>query len=150
MAEKPIPAGLLAIAVCSALFGLAMVYAGWTALTVFGLPGAVPAAYGPVLILALGVFLLMSSYGLWTVQPWGRGYSRWLYLGCIPLGAAAIFPLFPWQEMSNTNTAMQLAGIAVDIAVLIYLGRPAIVKLFDDAAAERRSAAEFVRREPHF
>lgn len=150
MADKPIPAGLLAIAVCSALLGLAMVYAGWTALTALGLPATSAAAFAPFFILALGVFLLVSSFGLWTLQPWGRAYSWWLYLGCIPLGVAAIFPLFPWQTLSAVNTAMQLAGVGIDIAVLVYLSRPAVVKLFESAAAGRRSAAEFVRREPHF
>jgi hypothetical protein len=60
----------------------------------------------------------------------------------------AIFPLFPGQKMSAGNTVMQLLGIAIDIAVLVYLSRPGIVRLFDSAAAEQQPFDQFLRREP--
>jgi uncharacterized membrane protein (DUF2068 family) len=146
--DKAKPAGVVLIAVCSGLFGLGMVPVGCAAASLGAFPGGTMISFAGVLISALGVFLIASAYGLWTLQPWGRAYAWWLYLGCIPLGVLAIFPLLPGQTMSVGNTVMQLIGIAIDIAVLIYLARPEVARLFEAAAAEQQAFDQFVRREP--
>jgi hypothetical protein len=131
MRDQPKPAGVVLIAVCSALFGLGMVPVGCTAASLGAFPDGTRLVLAGFLISIVGVFLVASAYGLWTLQPWGRRYSWWLYLGLVPLGVIAIFPLIPGQRMSLGNTVMQLIGIAIDIAVLVYLTRPAVVRLFE-------------------
>ncbi len=148
MSEKSKPAGIVLIALCSGLFGLGMVPVGCTAAFLGGLPGGEAFSVVGLLISALGVFLLASAYGLWTLQSWGRAYTWWLYLACIPLGLIAIFPVFPGQRMSTGNTVLQLTGIAIDIVVLVYLGKREVVALFESTETEE-SFEEYARREPH-
>ena len=142
------PAGIVLIAIYSGLFALAGLPMGCTVAFV-GLPGASVMVLVGSLLASLAVFMLAAAYALWTLQAWGRAYTWWLYLACIPLGLMAIFPVFPGQQMSAGNTALQVIGIAIDLAVLVYLSRPEIKALFKADARERWSE-QFVRREPHF
>ena len=132
MSEKSKPAGLVVIALYSALVGLAAMLIG----------GAVFSGVG-FFVAALGVLLLASTYGLWTVQPWGRSCAWWLYAAFIPLGVLAIF-----QRLSTGNTVLQVLGIAIDIAVLVYLGKPEVQRLFG-VEGEQGSFADYERREPY-
>jgi hypothetical protein len=146
--EKPKPAGIVLIALCSGLSGLAAIPIGCTAAFLGGLPGGGAFSLVGALVFALGVLLLASAYGLWTLQPWGRTYTWWLYLACIPLGLMAIFGVLPGQTMSTANTILQLVGIAIEIVVLVYLSKPEVAGLFESAEGQG-SYPEFVRREPH-
>lgn len=124
MPEKSKPVGLVVIALYSALLGLAAV-----------LIGSADFSGAGFFVAAFGVLLLASAYGLWTLQPWGRACAWWLYAAFIPIGLLAIF-----QRMSAGNTLLQLLGIAIDIAVLVYLGKPEV---------ESGSFADYERREPY-
>ena len=108
------PAGIVLIAIYSGLFALAGLPMGCTVAFV-GLPGASVMVLVGSLLASLAVFMLAAAYALWTLQAWGRAYTWWLYLACIPLGLMAIFPVFPGQQMSAGNTALQVIGIAIDL-----------------------------------
>jgi uncharacterized membrane protein (DUF2068 family) len=130
MSERSKPAALVVIALYSALAGLAAILIGAT----------VPSGVG-FAIAALGALLLAAAYGLWTLQPWGRAYAWWLYAACIPLGVLAIF-----QQMSAGNALFQVLGIAIDIVVLVYLGKPELQRLFGLDAGRLEA---YARREPY-
>ncbi len=132
LSEKSKPAGLLLIALYSALAGLAAILIG----------ASVPSGAG-FLVAALGALLLAAAYGLWTLQPWGRAYAWWLYAACMPLGVLAIF-----QRLSVGNALLQVLGIAIDVAVVVYLGKAEVRRFFGQ---ERVQAAfgNYERREPY-
>lgn len=115
-------AGITLIAIYSALTGLLSLFAG----LVFSLFSAIPeiplwASLLSFVFIIFGALLLASVYGLWTLQSWGWQFTFWLYLISIPLGFISIFPIFPGDEMSAGNTIFQLIGIAISIAVIMYL-----------------------------
>src|SRR5688500_11785197 len=147
MSTKSKPAGIVLIAIWSAVCGLASVPIGCSLSFLAGVPEAAALSVVGMLICALGVLFLASVYGLWTLQPWGRTFSWWLYLACIPLGLAAIFPMFPGQQMSVGNTLLQLLGIGIDVAVLFYLAKPTVRALFGSQREREIFEAE-VTREP--
>jgi hypothetical protein len=149
MSEKSKPLGVVLIALWSGLFGLASIPIGCTSAFVSGLPGAGPlfVLFG-LAIMAMGVLLLASAYGLWTMQPWGCTLAWWIYLASIPLGVLAIFPIFPGQQMTGGNTVLQLIGIGIDLAVIAYLSDSELRALFRTNGATSESFEEYVRREP--
>jgi uncharacterized membrane protein (DUF2068 family) len=132
MSKKSKPAGLAGIALYSALAGFAAILIG----------AAVPSGVG-FLVAALGALLLAAAYGLWTLQPWGRSYAWWLYAACIPLGVLAIF-----QRLSVGNAFLQVLGIAIDVAVVVYLGKAEVQRVFG-VAREAGSFGDYERREPY-
>jgi hypothetical protein len=149
MADTTKPLGLVLIALYSGLFGLASIPIACTTAFVSGLPGAGSffALFG-FAIMGLGLLLLASAYGLWTLQPWGHALAWWMYVVSIPLGALAIFPIFPGQQMSAGNTVLQLVGIGFDFVILSYLADPALKALFERGGVAPESFEEYVRREP--
>ncbi len=149
MSEKEKPAGIVLIAIYSAVMGLASIPVGCTIGLFSGVPG-VGAVYSVLGFVALGagVLFLASAYGLWTLQRWGRQYTWWLYLIAIPLGILFIFPVLPGQEMSVGNTIFQIIGIVIDGCVVAYLNDPEIEDLFE-GTGRSESFEDFVRREPH-
>ena len=99
------------------------------------------------IITAVGILLMASAYGLWTIQPWGKNFSWWLYVISIPLNVIAIFPLLPSQHMSVGNTVLQLLGIVVDVIIIGYLGKPEISGLYE-LAGLANNPDESSRQEP--
>lgn len=148
MSAQSKPLGVTLIALYSGLFGLASFPIGCTGILVSGAPGA-GAQFSIVsfLVTAVGILLLASAYGLWTIQPWGRSFSWWLYVISIPLGALSIFGVFPGQRMSEGNTIFQLVGMAVDCVIIWYLGNHDLVVLFERGHSAS-DLAEYSRREP--
>jgi uncharacterized membrane protein YesL len=83
--------------------------------------------------MALGVFLLVAMYGLWSIQTWGLSVAKWIYVVSIPLGVISIFPIFPIypdSEMTTGNTILQLIGIGLAAYITYYLSRPKVVSLY--------------------
>lgn len=148
MSTRSKPLGIILIALYSGLFGLASFPLGCTAILLSGAPGvgALPSIVG-FFVTVLGILLLASAYGLWTIQPWGRAFSWWLYAISIPLGALSILGLFPGQQASVGNTIFQLLGIAVDCLIIWYLGRTEAQYLFEQGGASN-DYAEYSKREP--
>ncbi|HEY6280521.1 MAG TPA: hypothetical protein VIW72_01835 [Burkholderiales bacterium] len=148
MSAQSKPLGIVLIALYSGLFGLVSFPIGCTAILVSGAPGtgALFSIFS-FLITAVGILLLASAYGLWTLQSWGRNFSWWLYVISIPLGAMSIFVLPPGQHMSEGNTILQLLGIAVDLVIIWYLAEPEVAALFGPEGSADGDA-EYSRREP--
>lgn len=132
MTTQSKPLGVILIALYSGLFGLVSFPVGCTTVMVSGTPGTGPlvSIFG-FIITAVGILLLASAYGLWTIQSWGRKFSWKLYAVSIPLGAISIFPILPGQHMSSGNTVFQLLCIALDVAIILYLERREVVRLFE-------------------
>jgi uncharacterized membrane protein (DUF2068 family) len=83
-----------------------------------------------VVLCVFGVFMLVSVYGLWTLQAWGGSLAVWLAVVSILFGVIAIFPIFPSQEFTVANTVLQLIGIGVAVLVIRYLKSHRINALF--------------------
>ena len=81
----------------------------------------------------LGVLMLASVYGLWSLQDWGRKLTVWLYGISILLGIIAIFPVMPKQHFTAANMIIQLAGIGIAALVVVYLSKLHIKALFESA-----------------
>ena len=148
MSAQSKPLGIVLIALYSGLFGLAIFPIGCTAILVSGAPGtgALFSIFS-FLITVVGILLLASAYGLWTIQSWGRNFSWWLYVISIPLGAMSIFGLVPGQHVSGGNTVFQLLGIAVDFVIIWYLAKPEVAALFGQGGSANGDA-EYSKIEP--
>lgn len=131
--EKNKTAGIVLIAIYSALSGLLMFGVG----ALMMLASAVPdmpiwISLLGVVSMALGVFLLAAMYGLWSVQTWGLRIAKWLYVISIPLGIISIFPIYPDSEMTTGNTVLQLIGVGLAAFIIYYLSKPNVVALYQD------------------
>lgn len=148
MASNNRPLGLVLIALYSGICGIIAVPTGCTAMVASGVPG-VGAGFSVLsfVIMGVGIAMLAAAYGVWSVQAWGGEFARWLYIAMIPLGLLAILPIFPGQRMSFGNTVLQLLGVAVSVAIVMYLGRSEVEELFE-ADGRRGSFDEYVRKEP--
>jgi hypothetical protein len=148
MSESKKPVGIVLIALYSGFCGLAFVPIGCTSMLVGQTPsGGTMAVMVGIVFVVLGFLLLASVYGLWTIQPWGRNLTSWIYVASIPLGVISIFPVFTGQKMTVGNVLLQLLGIAVDLIVLGYLAKPEIKQMFG-SAIEKSGPGEYTRREP--
>jgi hypothetical protein len=128
------PFGITATAVYSAFWGVIDLPIGLLLLFASAFPkGTILFASLGTLAIVLGVFLLASVYGLWSLQEWGRKLTIWLYGISIILGIIAIFPVMPNQQFTIANLILQLAGIGIAILIMIYLSKPHIKALFEPA-----------------
>lgn len=128
------PLGVFLIAVYSALGALSALPVGLAATVATAAPEAtVDVAIGALLMTSLGLLLLTSCYGLWTLRSWGRKFSWWLYFLAIPLGATFFFPILPGQVVDASNTVANLITMAINVIILLYLRRAAVASLFDAA-----------------
>jgi hypothetical protein len=140
MTTQSKPLGVILIALYSGLFGLVSFPIGCTTVLVSGVPGTGPlVSIIGFMITAVGILLLASAYGLWTIQSWGRKFSWWLYAVSIPLGAILIFPILPGEHMSSGNTVFQLLCIALDVAIILYLDKREVVGLFEPSGSDNSS-----------
>ena len=126
------PFGVTATAIYSAFGGIISLPV--SLLLVFS--GSLPKGQGFLmgiggLLMALGVLLLASVYGLWSLQEWGRKLTIWLYIISAVLGIIVIFPILPKHEFTIGNTILQLVGIGVDILIVSYLSKSHIKTLFN-------------------
>ncbi|MEX2470169.1 MAG: DUF2127 domain-containing protein [Pseudohongiellaceae bacterium] len=129
---KAKPLGIVLIAIYSALSGLFSLFGSFLSLFFIGVPGISFVAYLLAsLLTAHAVFSFAAVYGLWVLQRWGLRLAFWLYVIAIPLGIAAIFPIFPGSDFTTANTVFQLIFVAIDLLVIWYLGRLEIALLYD-------------------
>ncbi len=125
------PAGIVIISILSALGSAFYLIASVLFLLLSAIPEIPLWVYiVSMLSIVFGVVFLTSIYGLWTLQPWGWKLTFWLYMLAIPIGIAAIFPIFPESQMSLGNTLFQIFGIAIDVAVLFYISKDDIQVLY--------------------
>jgi uncharacterized membrane protein (DUF2068 family) len=126
--------GIFLIAVYSALGALSALPVGLAATVATAAPEAtLDVAIGALLMTSLGLLLLISCYGLWTLRSWGRKFSWWLYFLAIPLGATFLFPILPGQVVDAGNTVANLVTMAIDVVILLYLRKTAVASLFESA-----------------
>lgn len=129
--KKNKPAGIVLIAIYSALSGLLTFSIG----SVLLLASAVPEmpiwiVLMGIICIVLGVFLLAAVYGLWSIQTWGLKITKWLYVISIPLSVVSIFPVYPDSEMTTGNTVLQIVGIGLAMIIIYYLSKPRVVTLY--------------------
>ena len=124
--------GITAIAVYAAFSGLICLPTGFIVLLAAQAPDSsgIFTAVG-LLFSVMGVFSFASVYGLWSLQEWGRVLTLWLSGISIVLGFVAIFPIWPEQQFSVSNTILQLFGIGVCVLIMVYLLKPGIKSLFE-------------------
>ncbi len=129
--KKSKPIGLVLISIYGAFSGVLTLFLGAVILLFSSIPD-MPAWLTVVSLIStlLGITLLASIYGLWTLQSWGGSLTYWIYMLSIPLAIISIFPIYPDSEFTIGNTILQLCGIAVAIFVLIYIKKPEIQALF--------------------
>jgi uncharacterized membrane protein (DUF2068 family) len=133
MASKNKPFGITATAVYAAFAGILYLPIGSVLLLAGNMPeGVALFTAAGILLLTLGVLMLASVYGLWSLQEWGRTLSKWLAGISILLGIASIFPIWPKQQFTISNTVLQLVGIGVAILIIVYLSKPHIKSLFNE------------------
>lgn len=138
MTAQSKPLGVVLIALYSGLIGMISFPIGCTASLVSGMPNVdMFVSISGFIITAFGILLLASAYGLWTIQPWGRKFSWVLYAVSIPLGVILIFPILPGQHMSSGNTIFQILSIVLDVAIVLYLGKREVIRLFDPIKLNR-------------
>jgi uncharacterized membrane protein (DUF2068 family) len=126
------PLGITATAVYYALSGIIYLPIGLILLFANALPkdGSI-FVLGGSLLMVLGVFMLVSVYGLWSLQEWGRKLTKWLSVAAVMFGIVAIFPIMPKQEFTISHTIFQLVGIGIALLIIVYLSKPHIKALFE-------------------
>jgi hypothetical protein len=134
MAATKKPFGVTATAIYAAFSGIIYLPIGFILLIVGQTPegGGFFTAAG-ILLFVLGVFMLASVYGLWSLQEWGRTLSKWLAGISILLGVVAIFPIWPKQQFTISNAILQLVGIGIATLIIVYLSKPHVKALFEGA-----------------
>jgi FtsH-binding integral membrane protein len=126
------PLGITAATIYAALSGLIYFPVGLVLLLASQVPDS-SSLYtaGGMLMCVLGVFMLASVYGLWSLQEWGRVLAIWLSGTSVVLGGISIFPIWPNQQFTVANAALQLVGIGISALIIAYLTRQPIKGLFD-------------------
>ncbi len=131
VSERKKPTGIVLIAINSAIGGAVSFWGGLTLMISSAFPDTPDwhslFSIHPTLF---GLLLIMSVYGLWTLQSWGVRLTFWLYLVSIPLGITAIFPILPGSKMSLENTLLQSFTIGISIAVILYLKKDLVQNLY--------------------
>lgn len=129
--KKDKPAGIVAIAIYSAFCGVILLGVGALMMLASGVPDLpLWITLSGVVFMGMGVFLLVSMYGLWSIQGWGLKLAKWIYIVSIPLGVISIFPIYPESEMTTANTILQLIGIGLAASIIRYLSKPKVVSLY--------------------
>lgn len=78
-----------------------------------------------------GIALLVSAYGLWTLQKWGWQLSLWIFSISIALGIIAIFPIFPGTSFSLGLMLFQVTFVVIDILCIRYLLQYEVKKMLN-------------------
>ena len=134
MDESKKPLGVTLVALCSGFFGLMAVATGCVATFASQVPGAsLYFTIAGLIAITAGVLLLAASYGIWTLQEWGRTVMRWLCVASIPLGIISSLPIWPGQRMTIGNAILQIVGVAVNVLIILYLMKPEVKTLFGDS-----------------
>lgn len=116
------PFGIVLIAIYSILSALMFLFTGFAFLLASTIPDVPIWAHLISFVCGImGILLLASVYGLWSLQAWGWKLTFWLYVASIPLGILSIFPIWPGTELTAGNIIMQAVGIGLDIVVILYL-----------------------------
>lgn len=129
--------GLIAIAIYSIISGVLLLPTGLILLCAgqtSGAHGLTFTALG-IFIFALGVLFITAACGIFSLQEWGRKSTVWLSAISIPLSFAAIFPIFPKQEITIGNTMLQVFGIALCVAIIRYLTKEKIKVIFSSPSS---------------
>jgi uncharacterized membrane protein (DUF2068 family) len=117
------PVGIVLIAIYTGFNSLLALAAGVPAMFLGQV--VTQAAFLAILLVAVGVLGGATTYGLWTLEEWGYKLARLLYAVSIPLGVVLLF-----YDRSAGNVLMQLAGIAINVWILVYLSKPETKALF--------------------
>ena len=129
--------GLIAIAIYSIISGVMLLPTGLILLCsgqTAGVYGLYFTAFG-IVSFALGVLFITAACGILTLQEWGRKSTVWLSVISIPLSFAAIFPIFPKQEITIGNTMLQVFGIVLCIVIIRYLTKENIKVIFSSPSS---------------
>lgn len=130
------PAGLIAVICYALLNAMSMIISGLVLIFAVGMvASAEPDHSVPLLLLGvvasvLGVALLVTIYGLWTLQEWGRKLMIWICALSIPVGLVAVYSWVPGGSLGTANNLFQWFGIALAVLVIYYLSKEPVRALF--------------------
>lgn len=130
--KKEKTAGIVAISIYSGLSGFLLFFTGVAmVLLAAGMPELpIWVTLIGIAFNALGVFLFVAMYGLWSIKSWGLVVAKCLYFVSIPLSIISIFPIYPDSEMTTGNTVLQLVGASLAAYIIYYLSKPKVVSLY--------------------
>lgn len=77
-------------------------------------------------LLYFGIFEITAACGIWSLVEWGRKLAVVLYILGIPL----YFLSFIGKRLSIGLVVLGLIEIAVTVAIILYLSKPDVRKLF--------------------
>lgn len=78
--------------------------------------------------------MLAGSYGLWTLQPWGRQINMALALACIPFCLMTLAGVALTNNVTTTDRVVAVADIVLAFAIWRYLASNGIKQRFDGHA----------------
>lgn len=128
------PMGVVLIAIYSGFWGTVLLPSGCVASMASSVPG-VPAYAGllGMLLLALGVGMLAGTYGLWTIQPWGRTYNIWLELASVPFSLLTLVGFSPAGKVTAVDRITSIIGLVITVVIVKYLSSDHVKQLFGEA-----------------
>jgi uncharacterized membrane protein (DUF2068 family) len=123
------PLGIVLVAIGLVVTGVIGVLVGFVALAV---PTPQLQLIG-FLLVAAGILSFAAAYGLWTFQSWGWSLSLFLQIVSLPL--SFVIMAMPPPLGSGGLGPADILGIAVTIAIIIYLLIPRVRALYSSRAA---------------
>lgn len=130
--QKHKPLGIVLISIYSAFWGVVMLPVGCMSSMAAGVPG-VPSYAGPLgfLSLAFGVAMMAATYGLWTIQPWGRNFSIWLELATIPFNLMTLVGFSPDGKVTEWDRITAIISIVLTAVIVRYLASEGMKRMYD-------------------
>jgi hypothetical protein len=131
------PVGIVLVVLADALLGIISISMGVLGIFVGSATSTVPAPFyvGPsptvmillsLLAVALGILAFATTYGMWTIQPWGHTLQKVL-CGCDIVANVGQLLL----ERLTAASLLSVVGLIVDVAILVYILQPEIRELYD-------------------
>jgi len=125
------PAGIVAIVVYSVFGGVLCLALGGVLMLASAMPKA-PAEFGALFyfITIIGIVGLVSAYGLWTLQVWGRILTMVIYGISIPTSIYSAV-----TDQSQNLMILNIGGAISSIIVVVYLLRAQTLLYFRQESA---------------
>lgn len=125
------PLGIVLITLLCTFWGVLLVLTGYVTSVAIGVRGA-PAYAGVYgfLSVVLGLAMLASAYGLWTLQTWGRACAIGSEIATLVLSTLSLVGLFLGGRVATGTVIASGLGFALMLLALRYLQSDAVRQMY--------------------
>lgn len=137
--ECKAPFGIILITFLSLLAAAIGIYMGVQMINQLSMPyngiriGAIHLLFLAIMglsLIFLGLFWVISIFGLISIQPWAWKLSKWSYLLSVPLFILATIAIIPFDFEMFGDNRIQGLFVLVSIAIFFYLQSHPIKRIY--------------------